>query len=107
MVMADTLADNGYIVLEADTGRSAMSHIHSQARIDLLLTDVGLPGGMNGRQLAEAARQHRQDLKILFVTGYDEQAALGSGLMGAGMAIMTKPFDISAFSAKVQDLLRH
>jgi hypothetical protein len=41
------------------------------------------------------------------VTGYDEQAALGSGLMGAGMAIMTKPFDISAFSAKVQDLLQH
>jgi signal transduction histidine kinase len=107
LVMADTLADNGYIVLEADTGRSAMSHIHSQARIDLLLTDVGLPGGMNGRQLAEAARQHRQDLKVLFVTGYDEQAALGSGLMGAGMAIMTKPFDISAFSAKVQDLLQH
>ena len=105
LVMADVLADNGYTVLEADTGAKALRQIRSAARIDLLLSDVGLPGGMNGRQLADAAREYRPSLKVLFVTGYDEQAALGSGLMGEGMAIMTKPFNISAFSTKVQDLM--
>ena len=105
MVMADVLRDNGYTVLEADTGYNALSQIRSPARIDLLLSDVGLPGGMNGRQLADAAREHRPQLKVLFVTGYDEQAALGSGLMAQGMAILTKPFNISSFSAKVQDLM--
>jgi len=105
LVMADVLADNGYTVLEADTGAKALRHIRSAERIDLLLSDVGLPGGMNGRQLADAAREHRPSLKVLFVTGYDEQAAMGSGLMGEGMAIMTKPFNIASFSAKVQDLM--
>ena len=105
LVMADVLADNGYTVLEADTGAKALRQIRSAARIDLLLSDVGLPGGMNGRQLADAAREYRPSLKVLFVTGYDEQAALGSGLMGEGMAIMTKPFNIASFSAKVQDLM--
>ena len=105
MVMADVLRDNGYTVMEADTGYNALNQIRSSARIDLLLSDVGLPGGMNGRQLADAAREHRPHLKVLFVTGYDEQAALGSGLMAQGMAILTKPFNISSFSAKVQDLM--
>ena len=105
MVMADVLRDNGYTVMEADTGYHALNQIRSPARIDLLLSDVGLPGGMNGRQLADAAREHRPHLKVLFVTGYDEQAALGSGLMAQGMAILTKPFNISSFSAKVQDLM--
>ncbi len=105
LVMADVLADNGYAVLEADTGENALRQIRSPARIDLLLSDVGLPGGMNGRQLADAAREYRPNLKVLFVSGYDEQAALGSGLMGEGMAIMTKPFNIASFSAKVQDLM--
>ena len=105
MVMADVLRDNGYTVMEANTGDHALRQIRSSARIDLLLSDVGLPGGMNGRQLADAAREHRPHLKVLFVTGYDEQAALGSGLMAQGMAILTKPFNISSFSAKVQDLM--
>ena len=105
MVMADVLRDNGYTVMEANTGYHALRQIQSSARIDLLLSDVGLPGGMNGRQLADAAREHRPHLKVLFVTGYDEQAALGSGLMAQGMAILTEPFNISSFSAKVQDLM--
>ena len=105
LVMADVLADNGYEVLEADTGEKALRQIRSAARIDLLLSDVGLPGGMNGRQLADAARDYRPDLKVLFVTGYDEQAALGSGQMSEGMAILTKPFNIASFSTKVQDLI--
>jgi signal transduction histidine kinase len=106
LMMADTLTDDGYTVLEAYTGPGAMRHILSPARIDLLVTDIGLPGGMNGRQLADAARQHRTGLKVLFVTGYDEQAARGTGLMESGMAIITKPFNIDLFSAKVRDLLQ-
>jgi CheY-like chemotaxis protein len=106
LVMADVLSENGYKVLEADTGHAAMRHILSPARIDLLVTDVGLPAGMNGRQLAEAARQKRADLKVLFVTGYAEQAALGSGLMETGMAIITKPFDIATLTAKVQGIIQ-
>ena len=105
--MADLLSDNGYTVLQADTGQAAMRHIQSHARIDLLLTDVGLPGGMNGRQLADAARHHRARLKVLFVTGYDEQAALTSGLMEPGMAIMTKPFNIDLFSEKVRNIMKN
>ena len=107
LVMADILSDNGYTVLEADTGQAAMRHIQSPARIDLLLTDVGLPGGMNGRQLADAARHHRARLKVLFVTGYDEQAALASGLMEPGMAIMTKPFNIDLFSEKIRTVMKN
>ena len=106
LVIAETLADNGYTVLETDTGNAAMRHIQSPARIDLLMTDVGLPGGMNGRQLADAARQYRANLKILFVTGYDAQAALESGMMKPGMAILTKPFSIISLAAKVQDVLQ-
>ncbi len=105
LVMADILADNGYTVLEADNSQAALRVVLSLARIDLLLTDVGLPGGMNGRQLADAARQHMPDLKVLFVTGYDESAALGSGMMEEGMALMTKPLNLASFSAKVQELM--
>ncbi len=106
LVMADILIENGYTVLEADTGQAAMRHVFSPARMDLLVTDVGLPGGMNGRQLADAARQNRADLKVLFVTGYDEHAAIGSGQMEAGMAILTKPFKLESFSAKVQEIMQ-
>lgn len=106
LVMADILTEHGYAVLEAETGQIALHHVRSSERIDLLLTDVGLPGGMNGRQLADAARQHRRELKVLFVTGYEEQTALGEVHMGEGMAIMTKPFNIRSFSEKVQGLLQ-
>ena len=106
LVMADILTDNGYTVLESDTGQAAMRHILSPARIDLLMTDVGLPGGINGRQLADAARQQRRDLKVPSLTGYDEQAAFGSGQMEMGMAIMPKPFNIDLLSTKVNDVLQ-
>jgi signal transduction histidine kinase/CheY-like chemotaxis protein len=106
LLMADILSEDGYTVIEADNGKAAMRHIFSSARIDLLLTDIGLPDGMNGRQLAEAARQHRAHLKVLFVTGYDEDAAQQSGPMEQGIAILTKPFDPDAFSAKVSEIIK-
>ena len=105
MVIVDVLAELGYTVLEAKDGQSGLLVLESRTRIDLLVTDVGLPGGMNGRQLADAARQRRPDLKVLFVTGYAENAALGSGPLEHGMQVMTKPFAMNVFAARVQGII--
>jgi PAS domain S-box-containing protein len=105
MVIRDVLTDRGYTVLEADSGRSGLNVVESAARIDLLLSDVGLPGGINGRQLADAALLRRPGLKVLFITGYAESAAVGKGRMEQGMEIMTKPFTVDALAARVHGLI--
>jgi signal transduction histidine kinase/ActR/RegA family two-component response regulator len=105
MIIREVLSDLGYIVLEAENGQSGLRIVQSRARIDLLLTDVGLPGGLNGRQLADAALQHRVGLKILFLTGYAESAAVGNGRMESGMEVMTKPFTLDALATKVQGMI--
>jgi len=105
MLMTDALQDNGYNSLEAHDGPSALKILESDARIDLLITDVGLPGGMNGRQIADAARQKRPDLKILFITGFAENAVVGHGQLAPGMEIVSKPFEIAAFERKVRDMI--
>lgn len=105
MLMLDVLQDIGYRAIEAADGPNAMKILESDARIDLLITDVGLPGGMNGRQVADAARRTRPDLKILFITGYAENAVVGSGHLAPGMEILTKPFEITAFGQKVRDMI--
>lgn len=104
-LMAEVLAEQGYRVLEADTGAVALQILQTPQTIDLLVSDVGLPGGMNGRQLADAARSLRPDLKVLFVTGYAENAALGNGRLAPGMHVLTKPFSIPALSERVKGLL--
>jgi len=105
MVIFDALSDLGYTVLEADDGRAGLLIAETGVRIDLLLTDVGLPGGINGRQLADAARRLRPSLKVLFVTGYAETAAIGGGQMEPGMDVMTKPFTVDALVARVQGMI--
>jgi PAS domain S-box-containing protein len=105
MVICDVLLSLGYTVLEADDAKSGLSVVESGAKIDLLLTDVGLPGGMNGRQLADAARQRRPELKVLFITGYAKGLAVGSGLLDHGMEVMTKPFAVTALATKVQGII--
>jgi CheY-like chemotaxis protein len=105
MVVVEVLSDLGYTVLEADNSQSGLRIVETRARIDLLLTDVGLPGGMNGRQLADAAREQRPNLKVLFLTGYAESAAVGNGRMEQGMEVMTKPFDLDKLVAKVQGMI--
>jgi CheY-like chemotaxis protein len=79
--------------------------LQSETRVDFLLTDVGLPGGMNGRQVADAARVLRPNLKVLFVTGYAENAVIGNGHLEPGMQVITKPFSMEDLAAKVRKMI--
>ncbi|WP_010218071.1 PAS domain-containing protein [Sphingomonas sp. PAMC 26621] len=103
-LVIDTLTDLGHDVIEAGDGPSAVVLLESDRHIDLLITDVGLPKGMNGRQVADAARVMRPDLKILFITGYAENAAVGNGLLAPGMHILTKPFAMDVLTNRIQQL---
>ena len=104
-LMHEILADAGYRVLEARNGPLGVQLLQSDERIDLLITDVGLPGGLNGRQVADAGRIARPALKVLFVTGYAANAAVGAGHMDAGMAVLTKPFNILDLERRVREMI--
>ncbi|MET1753867.1 ATP-binding protein [Novosphingobium sp. RD2P27] len=101
MLIVEVLEEAGYRALEAEDGPSGLKILASDARLDLLITDVGLPGGMNGRQVADAARIMRPDLKVLFVTGYAENAAVGNGHLEPGMEVLTKPFVMADLADKI------
>ncbi|MBU2377761.1 MAG: PAS domain-containing protein [Alphaproteobacteria bacterium] len=105
MLVAEVLGDAGYNVIEAPDGPAGLEILRSDRRIDLLISDVGLPGGMNGRQVADAARESRPDLRVLFITGYAENAAVGNGLLAPGMEVLTKPFVMGDLAAKVHDMI--
>ncbi len=105
MLMVEELEDAGYVVIEASDGLAGLKTLQSDARIDLLITDVGLPGGMNGRQVAEAARATRPSLKVLFITGFAENAAIGHGHLDPGMQVMAKPFAMAALANKARELI--
>lgn len=105
LLMAEVLNESGYTVLEAGDSAEGLYLLRSQTRIDMLVSDVGLPGGMNGRQMADAALQVRPGLKVLFVTGYVQQAGGEPAMLGAGMHVLTKPFKLEALAARVQELL--
>ncbi|WP_242122253.1 PAS domain-containing protein [Sphingomonas lacusdianchii] len=102
----EVLDEAGYTVIGAADGNAGLKVLQSGARIELLITDVGLPGGMNGRQVADAARALRPGLKVLFITGYAENAAVGNGHLEAGMELLTKPFTLEALSAKVGSMIK-
>ncbi|WP_237482803.1 PAS domain-containing protein [Lichenibacterium dinghuense] len=105
MLVSDVLAELGYASLEAGDGASGLAMLRSTGRIDLLVTDVGLPGGMNGRQVADAARALRPGLKVLFITGYAESAAVGGTDLEAGMGVLTKPFAMDELANRIRALL--
>jgi PAS domain S-box-containing protein len=105
MLAVEQLEELGYSVIEAEDGPSAMRVLNSQRHISLLITDVGLPGGMNGRQVADAARVSRPGLEVLFITGYAENAVLNHGHLDQGMHVLTKPFQMDAFARRVKDLI--
>lgn len=105
MLVVDVLQDLGYAVIEAADSAAGLKILQSDIGIDLLVSDVGLPGGMNGRQMADAGRETRPDLKVLFVTGYAENSVVGNGSLAPGMHVMTKPFAVDTLAAKVAQLL--
>lgn len=105
MLVAEILHELGYQCIEASDGAAGLKLLQSGARIDLLVTDVGLPGGMNGRQMADAARIDRPDLKVLFITGYAENAVVGNGHLDPGMHVMTKPFAMEALGSRIRELI--
>jgi PAS domain S-box-containing protein len=105
MLVAEVLDELGYDTVEAEDGASGLKILQSGRRIDLLITDVGLPGGMNGRQLADAALSLRPGLKILFITGYAETAVIGQGQLQPGMHVMTKPFSLDILGRRIKDII--
>jgi CheY-like chemotaxis protein len=105
MLLKDVLSDLGYHLLEAGDSVEGLETLRSTEHIDLLITDVGLPGGMNGRQMADAGRQIRPKLKTLFITGYAENSVIGNGQLGPGMQVLTKPFAVDTLVSRVSGLL--
>jgi PAS domain S-box-containing protein len=105
MLITDVLKDLGYAAIEAADSASGLKVLQSDVRIDLLISDVGLPGGMNGRQMADAGRERRRDLKVLFITGYAENSAIGNGHLAPGMEVLTKPFAVDVLAARIRELL--
>ena len=103
-LVTEVLADLGYRTMSAEDGPSGLAILQGDARIDLLVTDVGLQG-LNGRQLADAARVVRPDLKILFMTGYAEKAAASSGFLEPGMELMIKPFTVEGLQRRIAEIL--
>ncbi|MGQ3177943.1 MAG: response regulator, partial [Blastomonas fulva] len=104
MVIVNVLDELGYTACEAEHAEEAFAILQTSRQIDLMISDVGLPG-LNGRQLAEIARQTRPGLKVLFVTGYAQGAAVRSGFLDHGMDMLTKPFQIDTLAIKVRQML--
>jgi len=101
----EILSELGYRVIESATGAAGLEQLATHPDVRLLFTDVGLPGGMNGRQLADAARQLRPRLAVLFTTGYAKNAIVHDGRLDPGVHLITKPFTYAALAAKVRDVL--
>ena len=105
MLVTEVLGDLGYAAIEATDSAAGLKILQSEARIDLLITDVGLPGGMNGRQMADAALVRRPGLQVLFITGYAENSLIGNGRLQPGMQILTKPFAVETLAMRIRDLM--
>jgi signal transduction histidine kinase len=103
-LVVDLLAELGYRSLQAVDGPSGLAILLSDVRIDLLISDVGLPG-FNGRQLADAACAHRSELKVLFITGYAHNAAVSNDLLAPGMQMITKPFALETLAERIRDMI--
>ena len=104
LLIADVLHELGYAAIEVGDSRAALPVLRSDARLDLMVSDVGLPG-VDGRKLAEIAREHRPDLKILFVTGYAQHAKVRDEFLGKNMDMLTKPFALDALGHKIREML--
>lgn len=103
MMVREMLVESGYQVVEAINAQQALLELHSEREVDLLLSDVGLPG-MNGRELADAARALRPHLPVLFVTGYTESAVVRNDFLGTGMSLLPKPFSVNELLRSVRQM---
>jgi PAS domain S-box-containing protein len=103
-LIVDVLSELGYRALEAADGPKGLAILQSSQHIDLLVTDIGLPG-LNGRQIADAGRTLRPDLKVLFMTGYAENAALAAGFLEPGMTMITKPFAMEMLATRIREIV--
>jgi PAS domain S-box-containing protein len=104
LLIGEVLRDLGYACIEAIDGQAAVPILSSNVRLDLMITDVGLPG-LDGRQLADFARHHRPDLSILLVTGYAEHVTSSENILGSNMGMVTKPFTLDALAFKIREML--
>ncbi|HJY42063.1 MAG TPA: response regulator, partial [Steroidobacteraceae bacterium] len=100
----ESLRDLGFTVLEASDGPSALKQLEQHPEVQLLFTDVGLPG-INGAQLVAAARERRPDIKVLFTTGYARNAIVHQGRLDQGVELITKPFTRAQLAARIRDVL--
>jgi len=105
MLVMEVLDDLNYKAIEANDGPSGLRLLQSRDRIDLLITDVGLPGAINGRQVADAGRVLRPDLKVLFITGYADHAVIGEGQLDSGMEILMKPFTLETLGQRIKAMI--
>jgi CheY-like chemotaxis protein len=101
----DNLRELRYRVIEAADGPGALAVLQREPRIDLMFTDIVLPGGMTGAQVAAQARSLRPDLRVLFTTGYARNAIVHQGRLDSGVHLLTKPFSFAELASKVRDLL--
>ena len=101
----ETLEERGYRVLSAPDGPTALRMLDDAPPIDLLLTDVVLPNGLNGRQLSDEMLRRRPDIKVLFVTGYTRNAIIHHGRLDPDIDLLTKPFTADALTRKVRQIL--
>jgi PAS domain S-box-containing protein len=106
LMVCEVLGDLGYRPVEAEDGAAGLRVLDSDLPLNLLVTDVGLPGGMNGRQLAGLARRLRPDLPVLFITGFAGTAASGCFDLESGMQVMAKPFALDALAARIGEMLQ-
>ena len=105
MLVTEVLQDLGYRAIECEDGVAALKVLESTRRLDLMVTDVGLPNGINGRQLADAARTLRPSLKVLFITGYAENAVFSHGHLEAGFEVLTKPFAMDVLASRISTIM--
>jgi signal transduction histidine kinase/CheY-like chemotaxis protein len=105
MLVTDMLEELGYAALEAPDGPTALHILRNGGRIDVLVSDVGLPGGLNGWQVGEEARLYQPDIKILFITGYVDTTIGRERELQPGMQVMIKPFTMEELARNISTLL--
>lgn len=106
MLVTEVLNNLGYVAIEAADSLAGLRILQSDVRIDLLVTDVGLPGGINGRQMADAGRACRAGLPVLFITGYAETAVLDKCHLEPLTDVLTKPFALEALASRIKELIK-